>query len=278
MSSLKRVSANKAYRKGLRWVLIWPITINVLLAAGLVFSFLEGFIPLVVGVWLVVAFVTASVVWSFRQKARWQLWMVNTSSNPKTSIELARASFLKSGFSRATTLWLSKEKDTYNRRFEERMDALRKDYLASASEKYGDRHTVNVTYAFSGLLWVLLFELVVLGGLGYLFWILEDPTLKTMISVLLVLAVIGTIYTMRTIWKRNTTVLEIAKHGIRIEETYFGWLELEEIDIVRGNLLVYKKFNEEQQEYKLKNLSISGEYLDELILFYRTQDQGLKEV
>ncbi len=278
MTDLKKVSANRAYRKGLWNVTVWPLVIVVIVLAGLVWGIIEAIVPLVISYVIMGGVILLMLIWSSRRKGTWKLWMVDHSANPKTSLELAKSSFLKYRLSELLTLWTKAEQATFVDQYDKRMENLRKEYLASASEKYGDKHTVNVHFKFSGLLWILLFEALVIAGLIFLFMGQADMTIKAILSVLLVIGFIGVVYTIKTVWNRNVTVLEISKHGIRIEKAFFGWLELEVVDIVRGNLLVYKTYHGEQQEYKMRNLSLSGEYLDELILFYRTEDKSSLEV
>lgn len=272
--SENRVSANVAFRKGRRQVVVWPIVILILVVGGLTYGLIEQLITLELGGIIVLCCGVLLYLWSFRLKAKWKTWMVKHSMNPKTSLELARASFLKSRFLEKLILWSPSERKAFDQTYEQRMESLRKDYLVSASEKYGDRHTVHVHHRFTSLMWMLLFELVVVTGIFFLIREQEDLTIKIIESTSFVLGIIGILYTVRLIWRRNATVLEISKKGIRIEDVYYGWSELEEIDVVRGNTLVYKKRREEEQSLVFKNLSLSAEYLDELILFYKTEDES----
>jgi hypothetical protein len=241
---------------------------------GLTWLIISGVLPLEIALFIQAGVLLLTFVWGLRQRRRWRTWMVQHSENPKTSLELAKASFLRSKMLDRLAFWSGAVRNKFQEDFNARMEALRATHLEAASHKYEKFPTINVYHKFSGLLWMLLFELVVVAGVVYLFMHQEDMTIKVILTALVVLALGGIWYTIKTIWRRNTTVLEISKHGIRIEEEYYGWVELQHIDIVRGNTLEYQKNGQDLQTLTFKNLSLSADYLDELILFYRTTSRN----
>ncbi len=271
MSTGKHISAHSAYRKGLWNVRVWPILINILIASTLVYAIVAGVFPIEIALIVQAAVLLLSFIVALRQRNKWRMWMVNHSENPKTSLELARASFLRNEGLDRIAFWGKNKRLEFQETFDARMQELRAEHLEAAASKYEKFPTINVYHKFSGLVWMFLFELLVVGGVVYLFLHQEDNTIKIILSVLMALSLGGIWYTLKTIWKRNTTVLEISKHGIRIQHTYYGWLELEHIDVVRGDTLEFQKNGGRLQTLTFKNLSLSADYLDELILFYRSK-------
>lgn len=273
MTPGNRVTPRKAYRRGHWQVVWWPIIFILLALGGLIWAVIAVLITVPI---LLIAFgsmLLIWLVWSLRRIAVWKHWMVRNSANPKTTLELAKTSFLKRKWSETMTIWTSKSRDEYNHLFEERMDEVRKEYLDSAAKKYAEGNTISVHYNFGSLPFMLMFEAIVITGLILLYKYLDDATMKIIMVVLATVSFGGFLYTLRMLWSRNRTVLEISKHGIKIEDKYYGWLELAEVDIVRGNTLIYRKHRDIEKSYDVSRLSLTGEYLDELILFYRTREK-----
>ena len=271
---MEDITPNKAFRKGWFQVRLWPSLINVL-ALGLIIYlvFFAAVLAWLTGLIIVLVVAIVSGIWSLRQIGRWKLWMVKSTNNPKTANELAEHSFIPN-WKRKVILWTPAEKHEYKQRFDTRMEEWRETHLKLAKEKYEGKKSIVVTYSFGSLFWLLLLELLTTLGVAYFFMKESETTIKVMLAGLVVLLVVAILYTIRTIWRRNTTVLEITPHGIRIEDEFYGWLELEHIDIVRGEELLYKKHGGIEESLPVHNLSLSGEYLDELILFYRNQSTG----
>ncbi len=269
-SQQNKVTANKAYSRGLWRVRIWPMVIVLVAFGGLLYAVLQVGIALEYALIAFGAVLLICFIWSLRNIGKWKTWMAENSGNPKTSLELAKASFLKYSLKENLAIWSKNEKLKYRSAFDKRMDEVRKEYLTDAENRYSNKQPVIVHYKFSGLLWMLLFEIAVIAGLVILFMQQDDTGLKAVFGGLALIGFVGFIYTIKTIWKRNVKVIEITVHGITILEEHFGWIELETIDVVRGNTLIYKRHKGEQKELNTSNLSLSGNYLDELILFYRT--------
>ncbi|MFT5511689.1 MAG: hypothetical protein ACI8SE_000082 [Bacteroidia bacterium] len=277
MGKSNLVSANKAFRKGLWQVRIWPLIVVVLSFVGLTYATVQMGFPIE---WAAIVFASIALfcsIWSLIRIGTWKSWMAANTVNPKTAIEMAKSSFLKQAWKEKFAFWGKAKKLQYREDFDARMSAVKEEYLKDAKERYAHKRPVIVHYRFSSLLWMLLFEVVVLTGLLLLFVYQTDNTLRMIAGALFLIGFAGLIYTLKTIWKRNQTVIEITLHGITIEGKHFGWIELEKVDIVKGDTLIYQKHKGPEIQFELKNLSLSGDYLDELILFYRTSDTSIKE-
>lgn len=272
MEDQNKVTALKAYKRGLWRIRIWPLIFFVILAAGIGYLIFLELLTLVIGLGILVGFTLVGFIWSLRKIATWKTWMVKNTINPKTAIELARSSFLKASWKESLTLWGKSAKQEYRELYDAQMAQVKQAYLKDAKERYSHRRPVSVHYRFASLMWMFLFEIIVLSALVYLFVVQDDLTIKILLGLLFVVGFGAMLYTIKTIWKRNQTVIEISVHGITIEGKRYGWIELEEVDVVRGDTLVYQKHKGPKQEMHLKNLSLTGDYLDELILFYRTSD------
>ena len=270
MNENKLRSANKAFRKGLWQVRIWPLVVMILTFGGLIYATLELGVPVSWAIASFLSVVFACAIWSLRRIGVWKSWMAANTVNPKTALEMAKASFLKQQWKENLAIWGKAKKEAYRQNFDARMAAVKESYLKDAKERYAEKKPVIVHYRFSGLLWMLLFEVIVLTGLLLLFIYQPDVTFKAISGVVFFVGFGGLIYTIKTIWNRNQTVIEITLHGITILGKHFGWIELQTVDVVRGDTLIYQKHKGPEQEFKIKNLSLSGDYLDELILFYRT--------
>lgn len=277
MENKNLVSANKAHRKGLWQVRVWPMTVTLLVFGGLTYASYQLGFPVE---WSLIIFAVVAMlcfIWSLRSIGKWKQWMAVSTINPKTAMEMAKASFLKHGWKENMAIWGKSAKLQFRTDFDTRMDLVRKEYMEDAKERYSHKRPVVVHHRFSGLMWMLLFEVIVLTGLVLLFLSLEDNMLRVLLGIVFVVGIGGVLYTIKTIWKRNQTILEISLHGITILEKHYGWIELENVDIVRGDTLIYQKHKGPEQELKLKNLSLSADYLDELILFYRTANAPIGE-
>lgn len=270
MENKTLVSANKAYRKGLWQVRIWPMVVVLVVFAGLVYASVQYGFPVE---WSLIIWGAVSLIcfiWSLRSIGKWKSWMASNTVNPKTALEMAKASFLKHTWKENLAIWGKAAKQQFRTDFDQRMDTVKQEYLKDAKERYSHKRPVVVHHRFSGLMWMLLFEVIVLTGVVLLFMSLDDMMVKVILGIVLLIGFGGVLYTIKTIWKRNQTVIEISLHGITILDKHYGWIELENVDIVRGDTLVYQKHKGPEQELKLHNLSLSADYLDELILFYRT--------
>ena len=277
MENKNLVSANKAHRKGLWQVRIWPMVVVLLTFGGLVYASFQMAFPIE---WSLIIFGLVAMlcfVWSLRRIGTWKKWMAANTINPKTAIEMAKASFLKHAWKENLAIWGKAAKVQYREDFDKRMDLVKQEYLKDAKERYSHKRPVVVHHRFSGLMWMLLFEIIVLTGLVLLFMSIDDNMVKVILGIVFFIGFGGVIYTIKTIWKRNQTILEISLHGISILGKHYGWIELENVDIVRGDTLIYQKHKGPEQELTLKNLSLSADYLDELILFYRTANAPVGE-
>ncbi|MFT5724566.1 MAG: hypothetical protein ACI9JN_001685 [Bacteroidia bacterium] len=264
------VSANKAHRKGLWQIRIWPMIVVVFVFAGLVFGIVQYDLPINLSLIGFGAVALLCFIWSIRKIGTWKSWMAANTVNPKAATEMAKASFLRHKWKENLAIWGKTSKQQYRSNFDERMAELKEAYLKDAEDRYAHKQPVSVHYRFASLLWMLLFEVVVLTGLALLFMYQEDHMVRIIAGAVFLIGLGGLIYTLKIIWNRNQTVLEISVHGITIHGTHYGWIELENVDIVKGDTLIYQKYKGPEQEVKLKNLSLTGDYLDELILFYRT--------
>ena len=272
MEEQNRVTAIKAYKRGLWRIRIWPMILLILFAIGIGYLIFLELLTWVIGLGIVLGFILIGSIWSLRKIATWKMWMVKNTINPKTAIELARSTFLKASWKESLTIWGGRAKTEYRELYDAQMAQLKQAYLKDAKDRYSHKRPISIHYRFASLMWMFLFEVIVLSGLIYLFIIQEDLMVKIVLGLLFIIGFGALIYTLKTIWRRNRTVIEISIHGITIEGKHFGWIELDEVDVVRGDTLVYQKHKGPKQEMTLKNLSLSGDYLDELILFYRNTD------
>jgi hypothetical protein len=274
MEESSLVTANKAHRKGLWQVRIWPMFVVLLVFGGLIYGIIQYALPIDISLIGFTAVVLLCFIWSLRRIGTWKSWMAANTVNPKTAMEMANASFLKHKWKENLAIWGKSSKLKFRTDFDERMAEVKKAYMKDAEDRYAHKKPVSVHYRFAGLLWMLMFEVIVLTGLILLFMYQDDAMVKIIAGVVFVLGLGGMFYTLKTIWKRNQTILEISIHGITIQGKHYGWIELENVDIVKDDTLVYQKHKGPEQIVELNNLSLSGDYLDELILFYRTAQQA----
>ena len=277
MENKTLVSANKAHRKGLWLVRIWPMVITLLVFGDLTYASVQMSFPIEWSLIIFGAVAFICFIWSLRSIGTWKKWMAANTVNPKTALEMAKVSFLKHGWKENLAIWGKAAKQQFREDFDRRMELVKQEYLKDAKERYSHKRPVSVHHRFSGLMWMLLFEVIVLTGLVMLFLSLEDNVMRIILGLVFILGFGGVLYTIKTIWKRNQTIIEITLHGITITGKHYGWIELDNVDIVRGDTLVYQKHKGPEQELKLKNLSLSADYLDELILFYRTENTPIGE-
>jgi len=263
-----RVSAIQAHRRGLWRIRIWPAIVAAVLIFAASYGVFLGVVPVLWSLVGLAIYLLIWFLWSLYYTPRWLNWMALHSHNPKTTYEFARTSYLKT-WKKPFLFWSGKKKKAYKQAFDEQMAVVRASYIEDAKERYKDKRPIVVHYRFANLVWILLFELILMAVFALLFVNETLVELKVLSAVFFGIGLLGVFYTIRSIWRRNVTVLEITIHGITIQGHHYGWDELDRIDIVRENVLVYKKFKGAEQELKLKNLSLTGSYLDELILFYR---------
>ena len=184
MSEDKLVSANKAFRKGLWQVRVWPLVVMIIAFGGLTYAALELALPVM---WAIASFllvVLLCAIWSLRRIGVWKSWMAANTVNPKTALEMAKASFLKQPWKENLAIWGKVKKETYRQNFDDRMAAVKESYLKDAEKRYAEKKPVIIHYRFAGLLWMLLFEVIVLTGVLLLFMYQPDVTLKTIAGVL----------------------------------------------------------------------------------------------
>ena len=265
-----KTSVAKSYRRGLWSVRVFPIFFLVLWSAGAIYLAFDGYITYTLSLYAIGLMAVLSFLWSQYQLGKWKMWMVENAENPKTVLEKARDGFMSPQIFENLAFLGGGARKRFHLRYDERMAEIRSSNLSSAASKYDVKNVISVHQQLGTTVRFILFELIVVAAVGFLFAYQSDVTIRLISGALLILTIIGIYFTFRTLWRKNQTVLEVSQHGIRINNKYYGWIELEEVDIVRGDTLIYKPHHGEKLEMRIDNLSLATDYLDELILFYKT--------
>lgn len=139
MNENKLISANKAFRKGLWQVRIWPLVVMILTFGGLIYATLELGVPVSWAIASFLSVVFACAIWSLRRIGVWKSWMAANTVNPKTALEMAKASFLKQQWKENLAIWGKAKKEAYRQNFDARMAAVKESYLKDAKERYAEK-------------------------------------------------------------------------------------------------------------------------------------------
>jgi len=271
-------SVVKSYRRGLWSVRILPLFFLILWSVAAVWLAFDGYLTYTLSLYAIGLMVILTFIWSQYQMGKWKMWMVENAENPKTVLEKARSGFMRQRLLENMAFLSGKSRKLFLARFDERMSEIRSSHLASAAGKYDVTNTVSVHQSLSSTLQLILFELLVGATVIFLFIYQQDTVVRLISGTLLVAALVGLYFTFKTLWRKNQTVLEVSQHGIRIDGKYYGWIELDEVDIIKGDTLIYKPHHGETQELTVDNLSMPADYLDELILYYKTARASEKDI
>lgn len=264
------VSNDKAYRKGLFSVRIWPMLLFILISGGLVYLTFLDYLKHSIALYLIAAVGLLSLLRSLYAIGKWKKWMVLNADDPKITLEKARNSFIKSKLFENLAFMGSASKAEFLNTYDERMSAIRVAKLDAASLKFDANDKISVHQKLTSTSRLLVFEFIVAISVALLFFYQEDLTIRLIAGALFIISLMGIYYTLKTLWKKNKTVLEVSQRGIRIDNMYYGWGELEIVDIVKGDTLIYRPKGKEQKERRVDQLSLPADYLDELILFYNS--------
>lgn len=265
-----KTSVEKAYQRGVWTVRVLPIFFLLLWSAGSIWLAFDGYINYTLALYAIGLMLILTFLWSQYQLGKWKMWMVANAENPKTVLEKARSGFMKFRILENMAFLGSKARKRFQEEYDERMSQIRVAHLNSATEKYDVSNVVTVHKKMTSTLRLIVFEFIVGATVTFLFIYQTDNMLRLISGTLLVATCIGLYFTFRTLWSKNKSVLEVSQHGIRIHDNYYGWIELDEVDVIKGDTLIYKPHHGEKLKLRVDNLSMSADYLDELILFYRT--------
>lgn len=263
-------SNQSAYRRGLWRCQIWVLVFLFAAITVLVWLAFDGRIEYKTSLFLIGLIAAFSFLLYLYQIGRWKLWMVDHAENPKIVLELARDGFMPYHFLENLAFMGPSSRRYFHETFERRMVEIRSRHLANAANRFKEDQTLFVHQKLSPTLKLLIFELLVMIAIGILFYTQQDTTIRIITALLMIMAMIGFFYTIKWLWLKHKTLLEISRHGVRIEGNYYGWADLEVIDVIKGNTLMYKPKNGEQLEQKVNRLSMDAATLDEAILYYRT--------
>ena len=128
MEKSNMISANKAFRKGLWQVRIWPLIVVFLSFGSLTYATVQMGFPIV---WAAIAFAGIALfcsIWSLRRIGIWKSWMAANTINPKTAIELAKSSFLKQTWKENLAIWGKAKKIQYRQDYDSRMADVKQEY------------------------------------------------------------------------------------------------------------------------------------------------------
>ena len=251
------------------WKLRWRPRLIILFSLGiLAYALFEAWIdPMLAGIiWgVILILVSISIL---RAVAIWKSkWLVK-AENPKEVIELARESYLNT-FIERMTLWGWGERKQFHKVYDERMIEVIKTLQAQGKEQFSSQTELTIHKSFGNLIiWSFTMLLFLMGAMLW-FRYRVDHTEKIIAAALFMVSLSFLIAFISRISKRNKNIIQLNRHGVRIQGEHYAWSDLDIIDVEAGKHLIYQKRDGEKEVLELDGLSKSGQSIQEAILYFK---------